>query len=55
MRANTLLKYLAPMAAACALVFAGPTIAGTTDSGVKQSQTKPDCKKHPEDSRCKGK
>ena len=55
MRAKTVLKMMAPLAAACCLAFAGTTFAGTTDSGVKQSQTKPDCKKTPSDPRCKGK
>ena len=55
MREKTVLKFVAPMAAAFALAFAVPTVAAPTDSGVKQSQGKPDCKKHPEDARCKGK
>jgi len=55
MHAKTMLKFVAPMAAAFALAFAVPTVAAPTDSGVKQSQGKPDCKKHPEDARCKGK
>jgi hypothetical protein len=55
MRAKTVMKFVAPFAAACCLAFAGPTVAGPTDSGGKQSQTKPDCKKNPDDARCKGK
>jgi hypothetical protein len=55
MQAKTVLKIVAPLTAAFCLAFAGPTLAGPTDSGIKQSQTKPDCKKHPEDARCKGK
>jgi hypothetical protein len=55
MHAKTVLKFVAPMAAAFALAFAAPTIAAPADSSVKQSQGKPDCKKHPEDARCKGK
>jgi hypothetical protein len=50
---KTVLKVVAPFVAAGVLALTGPAFAAPTDSGVKQSQTKPDCKKDPTDPRCK--
>ncbi len=55
MHANkAILKIAAPLLAAAFLAYAGTTIAAPgAASATQQSDEKPDCKKTPDDPRCK--